>query len=81
MKKEHIVDIIYSHIVGKEGTTKRSAVSLSAPKSVKKIFLSDWDVRKIYDRQKKELRIPSNAIISPLSMDWIEYNEVKIIRQ
>lgn len=75
MKKEHITDIIYFHL----NRIKPSA-AYSAGKPSKKIFLSDWEIKKLYDKNKKEIKIPSNAIISPLSYDWIEYNNIKIIK-
>ncbi len=82
MKKEHIADIIYSHIAGNRKEAGKSAASIPATaRPAKKIFLSDWEIKKLYNKQKKEVVVPCNAIISPLSMDWLEYNGVKIIRQ
>lgn len=77
MKKEHIADVIYSHIKKGEAKVQRFP---SASKPAKKIFLSDWEIKKLYNRDKKEIKVPVNAIISPLSMDWLEYNNIKVVR-
>ena len=45
----------------------------------KRIFLSDYELRKMLIRGEKILRVPSNAIISPLSLDWIDFNGIKVV--
>ncbi|MCG2726305.1 MAG: hypothetical protein L6420_08665 [Elusimicrobia bacterium] len=45
----------------------------------KRIFLSDYELRKMIIQGEKILRVPSNAIISPLSLDWIDFNGIEII--
>ncbi|MCK5357468.1 MAG: class II aldolase/adducin family protein [Elusimicrobiales bacterium] len=40
----------------------------------KKIFISDWELKKIVESGKP---IPANAIISPLSKEWLDYNSNK----
>ena len=45
----------------------------------KRIFLSDYELRKMLIRDVKILRVPSNAIISPLSLDWIDFNGIKVV--
>ena len=45
----------------------------------KRIFLSDYELRKMLIRDEKILRVPSNAIISPLSLDWIDFNGIKVV--
>ncbi|GAB4031865.1 MAG: hypothetical protein Fur0012_09710 [Elusimicrobiota bacterium] len=77
MKKEHIVDIIYSHVKNCEAKASRLPF---ATKPIKRVFLSDWEIKKLYDKGKKEVKVPVNAIISPLSLDWLEYNNIKVIR-
>ena len=45
----------------------------------KRVFLSDYEIRKMFIPGKKVLEVPSNAIISPLSLDWIDFNGIKVI--
>jgi len=40
----------------------------------KKIFISDWELKKMVEAGQS---IPANAIISPLSKDWLDYNNNK----
>ncbi|MCK5582417.1 MAG: class II aldolase/adducin family protein, partial [Elusimicrobiales bacterium] len=40
----------------------------------KKIFISDWELKKMVESGKP---IPDNAIISPLSKEWLDYNSNK----
>ena len=47
----------------------------------KRIFISDWELRRIYKAGQKTVKIPANAIVSPLSEDWLDYQGVKIIRE
>jgi len=42
-------------------------------------FLSDYEIRKIYKEGEKILRLPQNSIISPLSMEWIALKKIKVI--
>ncbi|MGC8728094.1 MAG: hypothetical protein ACP5SD_02385 [Elusimicrobiales bacterium] len=78
MQIKHIVDIVYSKIYGKPKIRKIDAKE--EKKAVKKIFISDYEIRKkYYDKNSKTITIPPNSIISPLSMDWIDYENIKII--
>jgi hypothetical protein len=47
----------------------------------KKVFLSDWELRRLYKEGRKIVKIPANAIVSPLSQDWLDYKGVKIVRE
>jgi hypothetical protein len=41
------------------------------PGKIKKIFLSDWELRKLNAAGRGAGSFPENAIISPLSSDWM----------
>ncbi|MBU2531050.1 MAG: hypothetical protein KKD35_08460 [Elusimicrobia bacterium] len=45
----------------------------------KRVFLSDYDLRKMLAPGEKNLKVPTNAIISPLSLDWIDFNGIKVV--
>lgn len=80
MQKKHIADIIFSRLSGKKEGVSPSPAPKAAER-VKRIFLSDWEVRRLYNKERNELAVPANAILSPLSMDWLEYQNVRIIRK
>jgi len=44
-----------------------------------RLFLSEHDIKKRLTAQ--ELRIPRDAIISPLATDWLTLRRIKIIRE
>ncbi len=44
----------------------------------KKVFISDWQLKKMVHSGES---IPANAIISPLSKDWLDYNSNKEISE
>ena len=44
----------------------------------KKIFISDWELKKMVESGQT---IPANAIISPLSQEWLDYNSNKKISE
>ena len=44
------------------------------PGKKKKVFLSDWELKKMDAAGREAAGLPENAIISPLSMDWLEYD-------
>lgn len=43
----------------------------------KKVFLSDWELRRLNLPGREPVDIPENAIISPLSRDWLDYEGKK----
>jgi hypothetical protein len=44
-------------------------------------FLSEYDIRKQLTASPQELRIPGDAIISPLAVDWLTLQRIKIVRE
>ena len=50
------------------------------PELAKKVFLSDWEMRRIYRPGSRTVQVPVNAILSPLSLDLLDYNGIKITR-
>lgn len=79
MQIKHISDIIYEFIYGKPQIKTTSDKNIKN-KKIKKTFITDHELRKkYYNPSTKTVTIPSNSIISPLSIDWIEYENIKII--
>ncbi|MDA8132520.1 MAG: hypothetical protein M0011_13535 [Elusimicrobia bacterium] len=80
LTKGAVEDIIVEHLSRKAGTGP-AAAPRRVPGLRKKVFLSDWEVRRLYKAGSRSLRVPADAIVSPLSMDWLDFNGVEIIRE
>lgn len=80
LNRSDIADIIWEHLGGK--APKGGAVS-SVPAASrelpKKVFISDWELRKRYKVGEKSIRLPANAILSPLSRDWLDYAGIEVL--
>lgn len=75
-----IADALYERLFrGKSGEAPARAAGKAPP--AKKIFLSDWELRRMMKPGQKKLVVPRNAIVSPLAMDWLDYNGVEITRE
>ncbi|MDA8131287.1 MAG: hypothetical protein M0011_07255 [Elusimicrobia bacterium] len=80
LTKGAIEDLITEHLSLKAGTGGASAPR-KVPDLRKRTFLSDWEIRRLYKAGGRTLKVPADAIISPLSMDWLDFNGVEIIRE
>ena len=73
-----LTDIVAGFLLG-----DKKPDNLNQKKAVKslgkRIFLSDYDIRKMLIPGEKILKVSSNAIISPLSLDWIDFNGIKVV--
>lgn len=75
--KGALEDLIASRLFGAYPHIK--LVNKFIPPLKKKIFLSDGELRKMYVKGSKTITIPANAIISPLALDWLDFDGIKII--
>lgn len=80
LTKGAVEDLIMAHLAGKAGGGA-SPAPRKVPELKKKVFLSDWELRRLYKPGSKSVRVPAGAIISPLSLDWLDYDGVQIIRE
>jgi hypothetical protein len=82
-----IADALYERLFrgrAEEAASRRTgdAVRHGVPEApAKKVFLSDWELRRMMKPGQKRLAVPRNAIVSPLAMDWLDYNGVEITRE
>ena len=79
LTKGDIVDII-SERLSKGGKPAQAAARASRPLP-KRVFISDWEMKKRVKPGQKTVRVPANAMISPLSMDWLDYNGIEVIKE
>ncbi len=56
------------------------AESASANGRKRRIFLSEYDIKKMLTPQSQLLKIPDEAILSPLASDWLILKGIKVIR-
>lgn len=80
LTKGAVEDLIMEHLSRRDGGSAAPARRKAGP-PVRKVFLSDWELRRLCRPGDRTVTVPANAILSPLSLDWIEYNGVKIVRQ
>ena len=50
------------------------------PELMPRVFLSDFEIRRRITPGARSITVPGNAIISPLSLDWLEYEGIAVIR-
>lgn len=73
-----IVDIIAEHLRPRPGAAP--AVK-KVPELRKRVFLSDWELRRLYRPGDRTVTVPADAILSPLSLDWLDYEGVRVVRK
>lgn len=79
LTKGAVEDLIMEHLSRAGRGCAAPAVRRNAP-AVRKVFLSDWELRRIYKPGEKTVKVPANAIVSPLSLDWLDYNGITVLR-
>lgn len=81
MDFNHLVDVIYFNIINDDIYKSQNKNDNKINREpVKRIFISDWELKRKYFKDNVII-IPENAILSPLSIDWIEFNSIKVIRR
>ncbi|MGD9643500.1 MAG: hypothetical protein AB7V08_12255 [Elusimicrobiales bacterium] len=78
LTKGAVEDLICEHLARAD----RAALAPPGkkPAAVRKKFISDWELRRLYKPGARSVEVPANAIISPLSLDWLDYNGVRVVR-
>ncbi|HAF95910.1 MAG: hypothetical protein A2X34_01510 [Elusimicrobia bacterium GWC2_51_8] len=80
LTKGAVEDIIMLHLSRREPGGAEPVLK-KVPKLGKKVFLSDWEIRRMFKPGSAQVTVPQNAIISPLSHDWLDYDGISIIRR
>lgn len=79
LTKGAIEDLIAQHLF-RGGPAAAAPVPKKVPELKKKLFLSDFELRKIFIPGSGTITVPGNAILSPLALDWLDYSGITIIR-
>ncbi len=79
LTKSHIEDLLMRHLSDDKNQAAVPA-RRKVPELKKKVFISDLELRRALAPGGRTISVPSNAIISPLAADWLEYDGIEIIR-
>jgi len=77
LTKGAVEDLIMQHLRPAPGAA--APASKKVPELRHRVFLSDLDLRRLYQPGSKTVTVPADTIVSPLSMDWLDYDGIKII--
>ncbi|PIU18803.1 MAG: hypothetical protein COT18_09745 [Elusimicrobia bacterium CG08_land_8_20_14_0_20_59_10] len=77
LTKGAVEDIIMRHLRPPPGEAVPALKKVPGLK--KKVFISDWELRRLYKPGARMVGVPANAIVSPLSLDWLDYDGIQII--
>jgi hypothetical protein len=80
LTKGAIEDLITEHL-SRKGRGGAAPARKLVPELKKRTFISDWDLRRVYAPGSGSVRVPANAIISPLSRDWLDFDGIKVITE
>ena len=84
LTKGDIADIISAYLLrgskasGSELWPLRKQCAASKPLP-KRVFITDWEMKRLVKPGQKSVSVPAGAIISPLSLDWLDYNGIEVV--
>jgi hypothetical protein len=78
-KQDDLIDAIMESL--SNGTPSTSPGTRSPAPPVRRLFLSEYDVRRRLTANPGDLRIPKGAIVSPLALDWLSLKGIRIVEE
>lgn len=79
LTKSDIADVISEYL--SRGSKSAPASARASRPLPKRVFITDWEMKRLVKPGQKSVKVPANAIVSPLSLDWLDYNGIKVIRR
>lgn len=79
LTKGAIEDLIAQHLF-RRASGEVSSVSRKVPELKPRVFISEFELRGKMTAGSRSVTVPRNAIISPLALDWLDYDGIEIIR-
>jgi hypothetical protein len=86
LTKGDIADVIAAYLARETAgaavalkTCGQTAARASKPLP-KRVFITDWEMKRLVKPGGKSVRLPAGAIVSPLSLDWLDYDGIEVIR-
>lgn len=89
LTRDDLIDLIVSQLkpVKAEIPAPAPSTPVDRPKAGKgsdgpagRIFVSEYEIKKMLKPGAKELQLPARAIVSPLAADWLTLQGVRIVR-
>ena len=93
LNRDDLIDVIMMSLVSVRSGTGEAAApapvtkinggaeTASRPVAKRRIFLSEYDIKKRLTPRLQLLKIPPEAILSPLAADWLILKGIKVIRE
>ena len=80
LTRNDIIDVILRHLSRSlAGPFRPQAAPNDKPAG--RLFLTEHEIKKRLTSHPEELKIPKNAILSPLAEDWILLKGIRVIRE
>ncbi len=80
LTKGAITDLIAGHLARQAGGGARPGPGGKAARA-RRVFISDYKLRRLLAPGARAIKVPANAILSPLSLDWLDYEGIKVVRE
>lgn len=77
--RDDLVDWLVELLSAKDGRRVPCGETPDGPP--KRVFVSDWELRRMRRPGEKIINLPRGTIVSPLAQDWIDYEGIKILFQ
>ena len=82
LTRDDLIDIVLERLSQASSPAPRSpSAGAREPGARGRLFLSEYDIKKRLTGGRQELRIPQGAILSPLALDWLALQRVRIVRE
>ena len=78
LTKGDISDVISEYLL--RGSKSVPAAARASKPLPKRVFITDWEMKRLVQPGQKSVRVPAGAIVSPLSLDWLDYDGIDVIR-
>ena len=82
LTRDDLIDLIMGHVAGERASPGRRSDrgrALPPPQPRGRPFLSEYDIKRLLTGGSQELRIPRDAIVSPLALDWLTLRGIKVV--
>jgi hypothetical protein len=81
LTKGALEDIVMAHLSRKvPGAAAAAPHGRKVPELKKRVFLTDRELRSMCRPGDRTVTVPANAILSPLALDWLDFDGIRVIR-
>jgi hypothetical protein len=79
LTRDDLIDIVIASLAKAKGAAG-VARAWDPTGPIRKVFLSEYDIKKRLTAGGLRLTIPENAILSPLVTDWLTLRGIEVVR-